>query len=155
MIATLFSFLGGTAFRMLWGEVAAWFTKRQEHAQEIDRLRLQMEADAAQHARNLEAIKVQADLGVKTIQVQADAAQAQIEAQAWGAAVESIGKPTGIWLVDLWNGIIRPMVATVCLCLWVLHTYRAGWVLDEQGWSILGAALGLYLADRTLAKRGK
>ena len=155
MIATLFSFLGGTAFRMLWGEISSWLTKRQDHAHEMDRLRLQAENDAAQHARNLEAIKVQADLGVKTIQVQAEANTNQAEADAWRAAVESIGKPTGIWLVDVWNGIIRPLVATVCIALWVVHTGRAGWVLDEQGWSILGAALGLYLADRSLTKRGK
>jgi hypothetical protein len=30
-------------------------------------MRLQGELDAAQHARNLEAIRVQVDLGVKTI----------------------------------------------------------------------------------------
>ena len=30
-----------------------------------------------------------------------------------------------------------------------------GWVLDDNGWSICGAALGIYLADRSLFKRGK
>lgn len=155
ILSALFSFLGGTAFRMLWGEIASWLTKRQDHSHELERLRLQAECDAAQHARNLEAIQVQAGLGIKTIQVQSEAAVSQAEAQGWAAAAESIGRPTGIWFVDAWNGIIRPLVATVCIILWVLHTYRLNWVLDEQGWSILGAALGLYLADRTLAKRGK
>jgi hypothetical protein len=28
-------------------------------------------------------------------------------------------------------------------------------VLDDNGWSICGAALGIYLADRSLFKRGK
>ena len=37
----------------------------------------------------------------------------------------------------------------------VLHFYRAGWVLDEQGWALVGAVLGIYVADRTLFKRGK
>ena len=155
MLTTLISFLGGSAFRMLWGEISAWLTARQDHRHEIDRMRLQGELDAAQHARNLEAITVQAQLGVKTIEVQAAGAISQVEAAAWGAAVESIGRPTGIWLVDLWNGVIRPLVATICLALVVLHFWRAGWVLDEQGWALCGAALGLYLADRALFKRGK
>ncbi len=155
MLTTLLSFLGGSAFRMLWGEISAWATRRQDHAHEIERLRLQAEWDAAQHARNLEAIRVQADLGVREIRVQAEADTSRAEADAWREAVGSIGRSTGIWIVDLWNGIIRPMVATVCVALWVLHVYRAGWVLDENGWSIMSAALGLYLADRALMKRGK
>lgn len=155
MIGTLLSFLGGSAFRMLWGEVSSMLTARQQHAQELARLKLQGELDAAQHARNLEAIRVQAELGVKTIQVQAEGAVSTAEADAWRSAVDNIGKATGIWFVDAWNGCIRPAVATVCLVLWVLHVSRAGWVLDDQGWAILGAALGLYLADRALTKRGK
>lgn len=74
MISALFSFLGGSVFRMIWGEVSHWLTARQDHTFEIERLRLQADMDAAQHARNLEAIRMQADLGVKTIQVQAEAA---------------------------------------------------------------------------------
>lgn len=155
MLTTLISFLGGSAFRMLWGEISSWLTARQNHAQELDRMRLQGELDAAQHARNLQAIKVQAELGVQTIRVQGEADVGRLEADGWRAAVESIGRPSGIWLVDLWNGCIRPLTASICLFLWVRHVAHHGWVLDEQGWAILGAALGLYLADRTLAKRGK
>lgn len=155
MIATLLSFLGGTAFRMIWGEVSAWLTAKQNQAHEIERLRLQAEVDAAQHARNLESIKLQAELGVQTIRVQAEGVATGAEAQAWGEAAANVTKLTGIWLVDMWNGIIRPLTASICLGLWVLHVGKAGWVLDEQGWAILGAALGLYLADRALSKRGK
>jgi hypothetical protein len=155
MFSALLSFLGGSVFRAIWGEISAWLTKRQDHAHELQRMELQGRLDAEQHSRNLEAIRVQAELGVKEIRTRAEGAVAGAEAEGWRAAVESIGKATGIWLVDLWNGVVRPATATVCLFLWVLHVHRAGWVLDEQGWSILGAALGLYLADRTLMKRGK
>lgn len=155
MFTTLLSFLGGSVFRMIWGEVSAWLTARQQHAQELDRMRLQAELEAAQHARNMESIRLQADLQVQTIRVQADAAVSSAEASAWGEAAANVTKLTGIWLVDLWNGIIRPLTASICLCLWVLHVANHGWVLDEQGWAILGAALGLYLADRALTKRGK
>lgn len=155
MLSTILSFLGGGVFRAIWGEVSNWLTARQQHAQELDRLRLQAEIDAAQHARNMEAVRVQHELGVQMVRVQAEGAVTASEADAWRSAVESIGRPTGIWLVDAWNGVIRPATATVCLALWVAHVARGGWVLDEQGWSILGAALGLYLADRALTKRGK
>jgi hypothetical protein len=77
------------------------------------------------------------------------------EALAWMDAVRSVGSKSGIWLVDLWNGVIRPGLATMCAALVVLHYYRAGWVLDEQGWSLVGAVLGIYVADRALFKRGK
>lgn len=155
MFTTLFSFLGGTAFRMLWGEISAWMTKRQDHRQEMERMQLQETLAAAQHERNLAAIRAQADMNIKVVEAQSHADVTAIEGDAWRAAVDSIGRATGIFIVDLWNGIIRPLVATVCIVLWVLHVHRAGWVLDEQGWGILGAALGLYLADRALTKRGK
>lgn len=155
MLTTLISFLGGNAFRMLWGELSSWLGKRQEHAQEIERLRLQAELDAAQHARTMEIQRLQADLGIKTLRVQSEAEVHAAEAQAWAHAVSHSDQRSGTAWVDAWNGMIRPLVATVCIVLWVLHVSRAGWVLDEQGWAILGAALGIYLADRTLTKRGK
>ena len=155
MISTLLSFLGGSVFRMLWGEIASFITAKQEHAHEIERMKAQGELDAAQHARTLEAIKQQAELGVQTIRVQAEADTSRTDAEAFSAASASLFKATGIWFVDAWNGVIRPATATVCLGLWVRHVAHAGWVLDDQGWSILSAALGLYLADRALAKRGK
>lgn len=155
IISTLLSFLGGTAFRMIWGEVASWFSERQAHAQEMDMLKLQAEIDAGQHARNLEAIRLQAELGVKTIQVQAEAAISQIEVDAWRERVKNIEQPSGIWIVDLWKGLIQPVLATVCLVLVVLHFHRNGWQLDERGWELCGAVLGLYVADRMLFRRGK
>ncbi|MEI7466252.1 MAG: hypothetical protein WCJ87_12975, partial [Burkholderiales bacterium] len=103
MISAILSFLGGSAFRMVWGEVAAWVNKRQEHRMETERLRLQGELDAAQHARNLEAIRVQADLGIKTIQVQAEAKMGEIESEAWLEAVRATGRAIGVKWVDGWN----------------------------------------------------
>lgn len=155
MISTLLSFFGGSVFRMLWGEISAFINKRQDHNFEIQRLELQARVDAEQHARNLEAIRVQAELGVQTIRVAAEGKVDEITANAWQRAVDATAGHTGIWLVDLWNGIIRPALATMCAALVALHFYRAGWVLDEQGWALVGAVLGIYVADRTLFKRGK
>lgn len=154
IFSALISFLGGSAFRMIWGEISSWLTARQEHGQEIERMRLQGELDAAAHARNLEAIRLQADLGVKTIAVQAEADIGRLEADGWLAAVKGTTASTGVWLVDLWNGVIRPAVATWSIAMISGH-YLKWWTLDENGWSVCGAALGIYLADRALFKRGK
>lgn len=155
MISALISFLGGSVFRMLWGEISALLTARQDHKHEIERMRLQGELEAAQHERNQVAIRTQAELGVQTIRVQGEAVTGGIEADAWASVVRGTTQQSGIWLVDLWNGVIRPFGATLCLSLVVLHFYRHNWVLDEQGWSLIGAFLGIYVADRSLFKRGK
>lgn len=155
MFAALLSFLGGSVFRMIWGELSSWLNKKQDHEHEIERMRLQLEIDAGQHLRNMESIRVQADLGVKTIQVQAESAIGQIEAAGWLEAVKGTTKTVGIWFIDAWNGVIRPFVATWAVVMLTLHFAQHGWVLDDNGWSICGAALGIYLADRSLFKRGK
>jgi len=154
MFTALFSFLGGSVFRMIWGEISHWLTAKQEHSQEIERMRLQGELDAAQHARNLEAITVQAGLGVKTIQVQAEAAIGQIEAQGWLEAVKSTAVQTGIRWVDAWNATIRPGVATWAVVMMTASEFKLI-TLSEFAASVASAALGIYLADRNLAKRGK
>lgn len=154
MISALISFLGGSVFRMLWGEVSSFLTKRQDHVQEMDRLRLQGEIDANQHACNLESIKVQAELGVKTIQVQAEANISEFESKAWLEAVKSTTRTVGIVWVDAWNATIRPGVATWAIVMMTLGELGL-MVLSENTLSIASVALGIYLADRNLMKRGK
>jgi hypothetical protein len=154
MISALVSFLGGSVFRMLWGELSAWLTKAQDHKHELDRMHLQAELDRSQHQRHIESIRVQAELGVKTIQVQAEAAIGELEAQGWVEAVKGTTKTVGIGWVDAWNAVIRPGVAT-----WAVLMMTAGelglMLLSENTLAVTGAALGIYLADRNLMKRGK
>jgi len=155
MLTSLIAFLGGSVFRMIWGELSSFITKRQDHAQEMDRMTLQGSLEAAQHSRNLEAIKVQADLGVKTIQVQSEADLNQIETGAWATLVAGTTKSIGIAFIDAWNGTIRPLVATWAIVVISIDMASKNWLLDENGWALASAALGIYLADRTLFKRGK
>lgn len=150
----LLSFFGGTAFRMIWGEVSHWLTAKIEHKQELERLQMQEQMAAAQHARNQEAIRVQAELGVKTIQVQAEADQAKIDVGAWAQAVADVGKQTGIRWLDAWNGSIRPAVATWAIAMMTFAEFGI-YKMSENAWSVASAALGIYLVDRTLFKRGK
>ena len=155
MISAIISFLGGSVFRMIWGEISTWVTAKQSHAQELERLRLQGELDAAQHSRNLEAIRVHAELGVKEIRVKAEADLSRIDAEGFYGAARDAMKPTGIWLVDLWNGVIRPLCATIAVAMWVLSLYRAGWTLGPWDQELTAAVLGFFFADRALGKRGK
>lgn len=154
MIAALFSFLGGSVFRMLWGEIASWVNRRQDHAHEIERMKLQAEFEAAQHARNLEAIKIQAELGVKVIEAQSQSAVDQLEAEGWLEAVKATGRKVGIAWVDAWNAVIRPGVATWSIFMLTCNEFGVFIITDETA-SVCFAALGIYLADRTLGKRGK
>lgn len=155
MFSALLSFLGGSVFRMLFGEISSWMNKKQDHLHEMDRMRLQGELDNSQFLRNQDALRLQAELGVKLVQVQAEAVVDQIEADGWLAAVKGTTQTIGIWFIDAWNGVIRPFVATWAVIMVTLHFAQTGWVLDDNGWSICGAALGIYLADRSLFKRGK
>jgi hypothetical protein len=139
---------------MIWGEVSSWLTKRQDHRLEIERLKLQGQLDAEQHGRNLDAIRVQAQLGVETIRVQASADVDRFEAEGWLEAVKATGRQTGIRFVDAWNAGIRPAVATWSVGMMTLAEFGAI-AMSDNTTQVAGAALGLYLADRTLAKRGK
>lgn len=154
MFSALFSFLGGSVFRMVWGELSAWLTKRQDHNHELDRMHLQADLDAAQHSRNMESIRVQAELGVKTIAVQAEADIGKLEVEGWVAAVKATTIVTGIKFVDGWNATIRPGVATWAVLMITASEFK--WIiLSEFAASVASAALGIYLADRNLMKRGK
>lgn len=155
MITALISFLGGNVFRMIFGEVISFLNKKQDHAQEVERMRLQAELDAAQHDRNQAAIRTQAELGVKTIQVQAEAVIGEIEAQGWLETVKATAVKTGIAWIDGWNAVIRPGVATWSIIMLTLAEIGAIATLSENVVSIASCALGIYLADRSLMKRGK
>jgi hypothetical protein len=155
MLSAILSFLGGSVFRAIWGELSTWFTARQEHRYELDRLRLQGELDAAAHGRNMEAIKVQADLGVKTIMVQADADLGRLEMEGWAGAVKEGLKPTGIALVDTWNGVIRPLAASIAIFLWVVALNAQGWKMSEWDRELVGVILGFFFASRVLTAKGK
>lgn len=155
MIEALFSFLGGSVFRMIWGEVSAWANKKQDHAFEIERMRLQNDLDDRAHARNQEALRLQNELGIQMVEAKGQADVATAEAEAFGKLIENAFKPTGYAFVDVWNGIIRPSAATIALVLWCLKLSNQGWKMDEWDITLAGTVLGFFFADRSLGKRGK
>jgi len=155
MLSALFSFLGGSVFRMVWGEISSFVNKRQEHQQEVERMRLQIELDDRAHQRNQEALQLQATLGIKTIQAQAESNVLTEEAQAFTTAMANAMKPTGIHWVDAWNGIIRPAAATIALALWAMKLVHQNFMMQDYDMEITGVVLGFFFADRSLGKRGK
>ena len=155
MFGALFSFLGGSVFRMIWGEVSSFINKRQDHEHEIAAMRLQAELDDKAHQRTLENLRLQNELGVKMVEVQRDAVVQQAEADAFTEAMKNAFKPTGITFVDAWNGVIRPAAATIVLVLWSLKLWGQGFKMESYDMEISGVVLGFFFDDRGLAKRGK
>lgn len=155
MLSALFSFLGGSVFRMVWGEVASFVQKRQDHQHEQEMLRLQAELDDRRAERQEKTIQLQHQLGIETVQVQGDVDMARAEYQAFVEAMKSANVKTGIGWVDGWNGCVRPSFATVCLLIWVLKVGSQSFVADEFDMSLLATIAGFYFANRELAKRGK
>jgi hypothetical protein len=155
MFSALFSFLGGAAFRMVWGEIAAWMNKKQDHAHEMERLQFEAEQDEKRHVRQQQIITLQHDLGVKEIQIAGDIAITKTETDAWLERVKAIGRPIGIKWVDAWNAAITPAAATIALGLWILKLYQLGFNPQDWDHELIAAVLGLYIADRRLQKRGK
>lgn len=155
MIEALFSFLGGSVFRMIWGELSAWANKKQDHAHELERLRLQNDLDDRAHQRMQDALRLQNELGIQMVAAKAEADVATAEAAAFAKVMDSAFKPTGWAVVDIWNGVIRPSAATIALALWVLKLNHQGWKMDEWDVTLAGTVLGFFFADRSLGKRNK
>lgn len=155
MFSALLSFLGGSVFRMIWGEISNFVNKKQDQTFEIERMRLQSELDDRAHQRTQEAIRLQAELGVKTIEAQSESNVMTAEAEAFANAMRDAFKPTGVYWVDVWNGTIRPACATVALTMWVLKLVHQGFVMQDYDLEITGVVLGFFFADRSLGKLGK
>lgn len=155
MFGALFSFLGGSVFRMIWGEVASFIQKKQDHEHELAMSKLQAELEDKRHERDMARIQLQSDLNVKEVQVMGDVAIAKTDADAFVAAIKAASTPTGVKWVDGWNGSIRPAAATIALSLWVLALASAGFITNDWDRELVGVILGFYFADRSLGKRGK
>ncbi len=154
-MGAIISFLGGSAFRMIWGEIASYFTKKQDAKNELARLTLQGTLDAAAHERNLAAMKLQSDLGIKNIEATTSAELSKIDVSAWAEGVAAVGRTTGLKFLDYWNGSIRPFLATMAAAFLITEIVANHGVPTEHVLLVGDAVLGMYVADRSLAKRGK
>ena len=155
MISALISFLGGSVFRMIWGELSSFFNKKQDHEHELAMMQAQAAFEDRAHQRNLENLRLQNELGVRMVEVQRDTAIAQGDADAFTEAMKNAFKPTGNWFIDAWNGGIRPMYATISAFLWVLKLHSQGYKMDEFDVSLVAVIVGFFFSDRSLRRNGK
>lgn len=153
MFSALFSFLGGSVFRMIWGEVSEFINKREDHKNEMEALRLQAELEDRKAAQELERLRVASELGIKELEVKSNAEIEAKDADAFIAAMATVNVKTGNWFIDAWNGSIRPAAATTALLLWWFCLYTQGFVLTEWDKELVGVILGFYFAHRVFTSR--
>lgn len=154
-MSSLISFLGGSAFRMIWGELSAYLSKKQDHKHELERIQAQSLADDQAHARRMDALKTQSELGIKMVNAAAAAEISKTEVSAWADVVAASGRKTGIAWVDAWNSGIRPAGASLALLMIIAEIIAAGFVIPETTQEVFFAFLGIFIADRSLGRRGK
>jgi hypothetical protein len=93
---------------------------------------------------------------VQVVRVQGEAAVDALEAEGWLEAVKSTGRQIGIAWVDAWNQSIRPALATWGVLMLTFNEFGVlPATLSEGTQSVIYAALGIFVADRSLGKRGK
>lgn len=153
MFSALISFLGGSAFRAIWGEVAQYFTNKQEHQQEIEAMKLQAEIADKAHANEMDKLRTLSELGIKEIEAKADGELNLKDADAFIEAMKTINQKSGIKKIDGWNASIRPLAATTAILIWWFCIYKQGFVISEWDKELVGAILGFYFAHRQFAKK--
>ena len=155
MLTSIVAFLGTTAFRFLWGEISSILTKWQDHTLEIERMKLQDELDEKVHRRKLENLKAANDFHIRELEVMRESASEAADDEAFKALINASIKSSGFRWIDFWNQSIRPQFAQLALFLWLLSISSNGWVLKSFDVELIAGILGFFIADRSLAKRGK
>jgi hypothetical protein len=153
MFGALFSFLGGSVFRMIWGELSEAWNKHQDHKHELESMRLQMDLEAQKAQQDLERMRVASELGIKELEVKTNAEIEGKDADAFATAMRTLHTKTGNIWIDGWNASIRPAAATTAIALWWLSLAQNGFALNEWDWELVGVILGFYFAHRVFSNR--
>ena len=155
MLGGLLSFLGGTAFRWILGEVFGFLKARDEHRAEMERTRLQIELERERAALQRAAAQQAADLGVKVIEAQSEAAAEAAAALAHLRSIEGVNEASkrGDW-IGAWNASIRPLAATAAIFLLVGQSVAPSvFVLSAVVVDVICAILGVFVGER-IRQRG-
>lgn len=155
MLSAFLSFFGGAAFRYIIGRVLDWLERKQAFREEQARNAQQEQFDQARHVRQLEMIRVQADLKVGEIKLIGEQQVNLADAQAFVEAQKRAFTPTGVRWVDAWNACIRPGAATISLAIWLAKIVKAGFTITQWDMDLVSSILGFFFADRQLGKRSK
>lgn len=151
----LISFLGGTAFRWLFGELLGWLKVRDERAAELAMLRLQHDLDRERHQWQQDAIAAQAQAGVRVIEAQSQAVAGAAANAAFLAAVQGVSTASARadW-IGAWNASIRPALATVGIVLVAAQSIAPATVtLSPLVLELICAVMGVFVGERIHAKQ--
>lgn len=138
--------LGGTGFRLLLGYAMDRLKDWQDHSFEIARMKLDQLNEAAKSKAHIEVLEAQKRLGITTIGVEKPTVS--FEDLNFIRQVEDVRKPTGFKWLDMWNSAIRPILATVCIALWVSFLWTKGWILGDWDLELIAATLGIFIGSR-------
>lgn len=152
-LPALVSFLGGATARAGIGWLIKFLEKKQDHKQEMEKMRLGAELEQFAHVRQKELIELQASLKTGEIKLVGEQAIGLAEAQAFTEAMKTANAPTGVAFVDAWNGSIRPAAASIAIVIWLLKIIKAGLTITAWDENLVASILGYYFADRQLGKR--
>jgi len=128
------SILGGLAgglFRLV-PEVFKYFDAKNERAHEL-----------SMQDKQIEFLKIQGSQKVEEAKVYQEA----IDIQALSDVLVAQAKPTGNFIVDFMNTLVRPLVTYVLLCLYIAVKYTTAMALHNQGIDALTIAKTLYTPD--------
>lgn len=154
MVGGLLSFLGGTAFRWVLGELFGFLKARQEHKTELERMRLEHEQARDRQQWQREAIEAAAAAGIKVVEAQSDAARGAAADAALLAAIGGVNEASkrADW-IGAWNACIRPALATVAILLLVGNAlWPASVVLSVLVLDLICAVLGVFVGERIRAR---
>lgn len=154
-MSALLSFLGGSAFRAIWGELSSAWTKYQDHKHELEMARLQEELDQKRHERVMQLQAQAAQLNIQTIQAKGDVDATLKDIDAFISANRAATAKTGYKWLDIFRQAVQPLLAYIAIMLWVSALHSQGYNLTDWDKELISAIFGMYLANRHLSYRGK
>lgn len=149
------SFIGGTAFRWLFGELIGYLKARQETQAELERMRLEHEQAKDRAEWQRQAVAEAAAAGIKLVEAKAEAQSMQAADDAFLSAIGGVNEASKRtdW-IGAFNALIRPELAQVSIILLAAHAF---WPQHVMITGIVGevicGALGLFVGER-IKQRG-
>lgn len=145
----IWTFLTSTAARWLFGELFGWLNRRDEHRLEMELARLQHEQAREKHEWQQAAMAAATASGVKLIEAKREADAGAASDAQFQAAIDAVGRLTGVRWVDALNQSVRPVMAYTALALVVGNSLAPNSVvLSALALELCSAILGVFVGGR-------
>lgn len=150
MLGGLFSFLGGAAFRWLFGELITVYKDRAERKHELQMVRHQDWMAEQATKRKIAEYKAAADAGVQIIEAKADADAQRMADEAFNLAIKGVNDASmrSDW-IGKFNAFIRPELAQISIMLLVGQALFPNHVtLTPLMVELIAGVLGVFVGER-------